>query len=318
MAHRVATARARGKRAASANRLGSRWAPPKMAGRVRARSVATSRSEGACINERGGVVARQFVRSGTTAVEPLADCLYQGDEEVMQALATVGALVARADGRIDVVERDELVNFVDRQLPAISADQIADAFDSVARQLKNGDSGYIVAQALRPLADPSLASVVVRAAERVAAADLQIHSGELEAIKLIQQIMITVSGRRAATSPHAPLAEIIFFFAVLAAASMAISGAMILPVINELKPWTGSQKMIVVSPKDNDNYLELFAKGPGRGWYVLGKEREAPPTKTIGSNRISDPEIGAHDSSPEVARETIDGPLDPHIPSPKE
>jgi tellurite resistance protein len=318
VAHRVATASAEEKRAAIANGLGSCSELPKVAAQVRARSVATPRSETACINERGGVVARRYVRSGTTAVEPLADCLYQGDEQVMQALATVGALVARADGRIDVVERDELVNFVDRQLPTISAHQIADAFDNVARQLEDRDSGYIVAQALGPLADPSLASVVVRAAERVAAADLQIHSGELEAIKLIRQIMIAVSSRRPATSPHSALAEIIFFFAVVAAASIAISAAMILPVMNELTPWTGSQKMIVVSPRDNDNYLELFAKGPGRGWYVLGKAHEAPPMKPMGSNRISEPEIGAHDSSPEVARETIGGPLDPHIPSPKE
>lgn len=253
-------------------------------------------------------MARRYVHSSTTTVEPLADGLYQGDQEVMQALAAVGALVARADGRIDVVERDELVNFVDRQLPTISAHQIAEAFDSVARQLEDRDSSYIVAQALRPLADPSLASVVVRAAERVAAADLQIHSGELEAIKLIRQIIITVSVRRTATSPQSPLAEIIFFFAVVAAASIAISGAMILPVMNELTPWTGSQKVMVVSPSDNDNYLELFAKGPGRGWYVLGKARKAPPTKTIGSDRISEPDIGAHDNRPEVAREALTAP----------
>jgi len=294
-------------RAASANGLGSCWELPKGAGRVHARSVATSRSESACINERGGVLSRRYVRSSTITVGPPAE-LYQGDQEVMQALATVGALVARADGRIDVVERDELVSFVDRQLPTISAHQIADAFDTVARQLEERDSGYIVAQALRPLADPSLVSIVVRAAERVAAADLQIHSGELEAIKLIRQIMITVSARRAATSPHSPLAETILFFAVVAAASIAISGAMILPVMNELTPWTGSQKMIIVSPSDNDNYLELFAKGPGRGWYVLGKAREAPATKTRGSDRIFEPDIGAHHDRPEVTREVLTAP----------
>jgi tellurite resistance protein len=291
---------------------------PKMADQVRARSGAISRLECVCMNKRGRVVARRYVRSSTTTADPLADCLCQGDEEVIQALATVGALVARADGRIDVVERDELVDFVDRQVPTISPHQIAEAFDSVARQLEIGGGDYVVVQALRPLADPSLASVLVRAAERVAAADLQIHSSELEAIKLIRQVMISVSGRRSAMSLHAPRAEIIFVLAVVAAASIAIGGVMILPLMNELTSRTGSQKVISVSPSDNDNYLELFAKGPGRGWYVLGKRGEASPVKTIGSDRISEPERGAHDNTPKVSREIIDGGLDTHAASPKE
>jgi tellurite resistance protein len=248
-------------------------------------------------------------------VEPLVDGLDHGDEKVMQALATAGALVARADGRIDAVERDELVNFVDRQrlVPTISAPEIAAAFDSSARQLEARDDACVVAEALGPLAGLSLASIVVRTAERVAAADLQIHSGELEALKLIREIMRTTSGRQPARPSHPVLAEMLFFIVVVASASMAMGGAMLLPVINELAHRTASPKATVVSSGDNDNYLEWFASGPGRDWYVLGKAREAPSMKAMGSDRVSGAEIGAHDKRPEVA--PVDHVLDPHVTS---
>jgi tellurite resistance protein len=50
------------------------------------------------------------------------------------------------------------------------------------------------------LAGLSLASVVVRTAERVAAVDGQIHPGELQALKLIRLFLMTLPARRPA--PH--------------------------------------------------------------------------------------------------------------------
>jgi tellurite resistance protein len=264
-------------------------------------------------------MTRRYSRSRARIVEPLAAGLDHGDKEVMQALATAGALVARADGRIDAVERDELVNFVDRQrlVPTISAHDIATAFDSSVRRLEAGDGAHVVAEALRPLAGLSLASVVVRTAERVAAADLQIHSGELEALRLIRRIMRTTSGRQTAKWSHPLLAEMILFVAVMASASIVIGGAMILPVMHELAHRTASPKTTVVPSSNNDNYLELFANGPGRGWYVLGKSREAPPMQATGSERVSGQEIGAHNGS-EVAPEIVDRVLGSRTTSPEE
>jgi hypothetical protein len=54
----------------------------------------------------------------------------------------------------------------------------------------------VTMEALRPLAGLSLASVVVRTAERVAAADRKIHPGELRALKLIRLIMMTLPVER--------------------------------------------------------------------------------------------------------------------------
>jgi tellurite resistance protein len=127
------------------------------------------------------------------------DYVDYSDKEVMQALATVGALVALADGHLEDVERDELVDFVYRQdfAPAISKCGIAKAFDSRVRQLEENYSPNLIMEALRPLAGLSLASVVVRTAERVAAADRKIHPGELQALKLIRLIMTACPVKKA-------------------------------------------------------------------------------------------------------------------------
>ena len=99
---------------------------------------------------------------------------------------------------VETFERDELVNFVDRQgfVPTISRRQIAEVFDSRVQQIEDRDSANVTMEALRPLAGLSLASVVVRTAERVAAADRKIHPGELRALKLIRLIMMTLPAER--------------------------------------------------------------------------------------------------------------------------
>jgi tellurite resistance protein len=138
----------------------------------------------------GTQCACSSIRTDEFCIHYLAD----HDQRVLQALVTAGALVALADGRVDASERDELIEFVDRRgfVPTISRHHIAEAFDNRVRQLKNRDAGKVIVEALRPLAGLSLASVVLRAAERVAAADRQIHPGELRALKLIRLIMMTL------------------------------------------------------------------------------------------------------------------------------
>jgi tellurite resistance protein len=130
----------------------------------------------------------------TATVELSAEHFDHGDEELMQALVTAGALVALADGQLEIIERDEVVNFIDRQglVPTISREQIAEAFDYRARQIKDRQGANVIIEALGPLAGRSLASVVVRTAERVAAADRKIHPGELRALKLIRLIMMNL------------------------------------------------------------------------------------------------------------------------------
>ena len=112
------------------------------------------------------------------------------DEQVVRALVTVGAFVALADGRVDPIERDEAVNYVDRQrlAPSISRPRIAEFFDARARHLEDRDFADLIADALRPVAALSLTFDVVRIAELVAAADRHVNSDEAQIIALIRLI----------------------------------------------------------------------------------------------------------------------------------
>jgi len=123
--------------------------------------------------------------------------LLQADEELLQALVTAAALVALSDGQVDAAERDELIDFVDRQgfVPTFSRHEIAEAFGDRVRQLKDRDSASVIVEGLRPLVGQSLASIVLRTAERVAAADRQIHAGEVRALELIRLIMMRLPAR---------------------------------------------------------------------------------------------------------------------------
>jgi tellurite resistance protein len=141
------------------------------------------------LSKKRRVMAKRYSRSNITAAELAADYLDQRDEQVMQALVTAGAFVAFADGQVEAVERDELVNFIHRLVPTISQHEIGEVFDGRVRQLEDRDSANVIVKAFRPLAGLSLSSVVVRTAERVAAADRHIHPNELQAIKLIRLIM---------------------------------------------------------------------------------------------------------------------------------
>jgi hypothetical protein len=80
------------------------------------------------------------------------------DEQVVRALVTVGAFVALADGRLDAIERDETVNYVDRQrlAPTVSRQRVAEFFDARARHLEGMDFGDLIVEALRPVAALSL------------------------------------------------------------------------------------------------------------------------------------------------------------------
>ena len=73
---------------------------------------------------------------------------------------------------------------------------IAKAFDRRVRELEENYDPNLIIDALRPLAGLSLTSVVVRTAERVAAADRTIHPREEQAIKLIRLIMMSLPANK--------------------------------------------------------------------------------------------------------------------------
>lgn len=212
--------------------------------------------------------------SSTAALESATYCPDCHDEEFLRALVTAGALVALADGRVDPVERDELLEFIDRQrlVLTISQEEIGRLFDRQGQQIKSQYDEAHIERRLRPLTGLSLASAVVGAAERVAAADLQIHPREVEALNLIRKIMRTPSGRPDTPIPRAPLVQSLLFIAALAMTS--VGAATIIGIsANELARRTAAQRTQSMTLGNIDNYLELFADGPGRGWYVSCQRR---------------------------------------------
>jgi len=112
------------------------------------------------------------------------------DELIVKALVTVSAFVALADGRLDAIERDDAVNYIERQrlAPTISRERIAEFFDARARHLEDRDFADLIAEALRPVAALSLTFDVVRIAELVAAADRHLDPNEAQVVSLIRLI----------------------------------------------------------------------------------------------------------------------------------
>jgi tellurite resistance protein TerB len=124
---------------------------------------------------------------------------FDRDEQALTALATAGALVALADGRVDAIERDEAVDYIVRRrlAPTISRQRIAAFFDARVQRLDDRDFADLVVAAFRPIARLPLASEVIRIAQRIAAADGRIHPSEVQVITLIRLLMMTSSETRA-------------------------------------------------------------------------------------------------------------------------
>ena len=106
--------------------------------------------------------------------------------------------MALSDGQVLAVERDELVDFIDGQpfAPSIPRHKIMESFCERVRQLDERYSPRLIMESFRPLAGLSFASIVVRVAHRVAAADGKIRTGEVRAIELIHSVMAIVSAKR--------------------------------------------------------------------------------------------------------------------------
>jgi tellurite resistance protein TerB len=113
------------------------------------------------------------------------------DCDAVNALVTAGAFVALADGRVQTVERDEVVNYIHRRRFGATRQQITYLFDERTRQLQEANFASVVLEALRPVPSMSLTSDVTRIAQRVAVADGNVHPDEAKVIRLIR--LITMS-----------------------------------------------------------------------------------------------------------------------------
>jgi len=131
-------------------------------------------------------------RLKAAGVSPFAiDHQYPSDDEVLHALATIGALVALADGLVADAEREALVDFSTKQrlISKASASTLGRVFDDRVEQLQGPACAQIILKSLRPLVGRSAGSAAVRTAAKVAAADGIVHPGELRALDVIRRVI---------------------------------------------------------------------------------------------------------------------------------
>jgi tellurite resistance protein len=118
----------------------------------------------------------------------IADYLDEREEQLLDAVITTAALVARADGWIEPVERSGLLEFLGRNglLSATTRDQVLDAFERRLRQFEERDGARIAAECLKLLAGHSAARLVLEAGKQVALADGHLHPREAVTLQLVR------------------------------------------------------------------------------------------------------------------------------------
>lgn len=127
-------------------------------------------------------------RRHMTPAEIVATYLDDRNDELLDAVVTAAALVARADGRIEPAERGLLVDFLDRNgfLSVFSPREILDAFERRVRQLDEPGAAEAAVDGMGRLAGRSPARLVLGAGKRVAAADGRLHAGERRVLKRLR------------------------------------------------------------------------------------------------------------------------------------
>jgi tellurite resistance protein len=158
-------------------------------------AIATGRLRGCADNASLGSWRRRVSagsRSPSTRSD-LAKRLASLDAELLEALATASAFIAAGDGDETARKRDEFIRFVDRQgfVAESSRCDLGAAFDRALNRLKSaGNASAILHRTMRPLAGLSLASLVVRTAERVAAVERRVQFNHLRALMALRSILI--------------------------------------------------------------------------------------------------------------------------------
>ena len=130
-------------------------------------------------------------RSPLTPAELMAQYLDDRNDELLDAVVTAAALVARADGRIEPAERGLLIDFLDRNgfLSVFTRNQILDAFERRVRELDGERGAEAAVDSLGRLAGRSPARLVIGAGRHIAAANGGSHPVERHMLELIRHAL---------------------------------------------------------------------------------------------------------------------------------
>jgi hypothetical protein len=142
-------------------------------------------------------MAIRYAHSATITAERAVGCLGQ---RVTQTLISGGTLDRLVDGRLQGVERNELVKSADRHgfVPAISRSAIAEAFNNNnrAQQVKHRSGANEIVKTSHLSANLLLRSVAVHSAKRAAAAHWKIWSRTIRRRRDRKQWWQQLGGRR--------------------------------------------------------------------------------------------------------------------------
>jgi tellurite resistance protein len=127
-------------------------------------------------------------RSRVTHAEIVAEYLEDRDSELLDAVITAAALVARADGWIEPVERRQLLDFLRRNglLSVTARTEILDAFSCRIRELEERRGAEMAVGSLGRLAGRPPARLVIEAGQEIAAADRHLDPREQHMLRLIR------------------------------------------------------------------------------------------------------------------------------------
>ena len=133
------------------------------------------------------------LRFAARPAEAMAQYRDDRADELLDAVVTAVALVARADGRIDAAERGQLLDFLDRKgiLTVHTPAEILEMLENRVRELNEPDGPVGALKHLRRHAERSLARVIFNAGQEIAAADCRIDPSEQH---ILQLIWITLGG----------------------------------------------------------------------------------------------------------------------------
>lgn len=124
-----------------------------------------------------------------SSAEILAAYRNERDYELLDAIVTAAALMSRADGWVQPVERAAMLDFLDRHqfLSLFARDTVLALFEDRVRDLREPDGVIVAAMRFRHYARRSSASVALIAdmAREIAAADCRLDPREQSVLQLI-------------------------------------------------------------------------------------------------------------------------------------
>ena len=129
------------------------------------------------------------------------------EDELLDGMVSVAALLARADGWVQEVERIQLLDFLDREdfFSVFAREEVLTQFDRRISELSESGGPSSVLRRLGRHRDGSTATLIVNVGEEIAAADCRLDPREQRVLELVRDFLEN-SGNNRSLQQVTPLA----------------------------------------------------------------------------------------------------------------